>query len=62
MKIDKRLFDKEYSTMFLQEFRYLEKQGIKPSFIKDTEGVSIFKYTKTPELFEALRCFYLSKK
>lgn len=56
--INKKLFDKEYSTNFLKEFRYLEENGIKPSFVKDIEGISTFKYTKTSKLFEILKEFY----
>lgn len=51
--------DKEYQTMFLREKDYLKKKGIYPSFIKEVDSVKIYKYTKTPQLFEALRIFYV---
>lgn len=50
--------DKEYQTMFLREKDYLKEQGIYPSFKKEIDGIKIYKYTKTPQLFEALRIFY----
>lgn len=33
-------------------------KGIKPSFIKEINGVTTYKYTKTSELFLALVSFY----
>lgn len=50
--------DKEYQTMFLREKDFLKEKGIYPSFKKEIDGVRIYKYTKTPQLFEALRIFY----
>lgn len=50
--------DLEYGTMFKREKDYLKEQGIYPSFVKDTNGIKTYKYTKTPQLFEALRIFY----
>lgn len=54
-------YDKEYSTQFSPERDYLLKQGIKPSFVKAIDGVTTYKYTKTPELFLALVSFYMEK-
>lgn len=50
--------DLEYGTMFKREKDYLKEQGIYPSFVKDVNGIKTYKYTKTPQLFEALRIFY----
>lgn len=50
--------DKEYQTMFLREKDFLKEKGICPSFMKEIDGIKIYKYTKTPQLFEALRIFY----
>ena len=62
MKDEKKLkFDKEYSTCFLRELRYLESNGIKPTFKKNIDGVDFYKFEKTPLLFEMLRKFYESK-
>lgn len=54
--------DKEYQTMYLKEKDFLKEQGISPSFIKEIDGIRIYKYTKTPQLFEALRIFYVQKE
>ncbi len=51
-------FDKEYSTQYTPEKKYLMNKGIKPSFIKEINGVTTYKYTKTSELFLALVSFY----
>ena len=50
-------FDKEYSTQYTPEKEYLLSKEIKPSFVKIIEGVTTYKYTKTPELFQALVSF-----
>lgn len=51
-------YDKEYSTQYSPEKDYLLKNGIKPTFVKVVEGVTIYKYTKTAELFKLLSFFY----
>ena len=55
-------FDKEYSTQYTPEKEYLLSKEIKPSFVKSIEGVTTYKYTKTPELFQALVSFYMENK
>lgn len=55
-------FDKEYSTQYSPEKEYLLSKEIKPSFVKIIEGVTTYKYTKTPELFQALVSFYMENK
>jgi hypothetical protein len=40
---------------------FLKELGIAYSFVKIIDGVSTYKYTKTPELFRALEHFYLKK-
>lgn len=55
-------FDKEYSTQFVKEMKYLQDAGIQYSFVKEIDGVTTYKYTKTPELFSALVSFYLQNK
>jgi len=54
-------FDKEYSTQWKLEVEYLEKVGIRYVFVKEINGISTYKYTKTLELFNALGFFYMSK-
>jgi len=47
-------FDKEYSTQFKKEVKYLEGLGIRYVFVKNVNNISTYKYTKTPKLFKAL--------
>lgn len=54
-------YDKEYSTQFSPEKEYLLSKKIKPSFVKNINGVTTYKYTKTSELFKALAIFYAQK-
>ena len=51
-------FDKEYSTQYPPEMKYLLEQGIKYTFVKDINGITTYKYTKTSKLFKALEVFY----
>ena len=54
-------FDKEYFTQYTPEKEYLLQNGISPSFVKIIDGVTTYKYTKTPKLFELLAIFYAQK-
>lgn len=58
--MDKK-FDKEYSTQFVEEMKWLRTKGINHSFVKIINNVTTYKYTKTSELFEALAIFYAQK-
>lgn len=53
-----RKWDKEYSTQFWREVKYLEDNGVRYSFVKTENEISTFKYTKTPQLFKLLESFY----
>lgn len=53
-------FDKEYSTSFVDEFQYLKNCGIRYEFVKVEDGITIWKYKKTPKLFECLKNFYIN--
>lgn len=55
-------FDKEYSTQYTPEKDYLMNYGIIPSFIKEINGVTTYKYTKSSELFKYLTIFYSQKR
>lgn len=56
-------FDKEYRTSFPDEFQWLKSHGIRYEFVKtDDEGRTIWKYKKTPELFETLKNFYINNE
>lgn len=54
-------FDMEYSTQYTPEKIYLLAHGITPSFVKVINGVTTYKYTKTPKLFQLLAIFYAQK-
>lgn len=57
--MDKHLFDMEYSTQIKREVEFLKSKGILYTFVKKKNGISTYKYTKTPELFLALVSFYI---
>lgn len=54
-------FDKEYSTQYTPEMKFLLEQGIKYTFVKEIDGVTTYKYEKTSKLFKALEIFYAQK-
>lgn len=51
-------WDKEYSTQYIPEMKYLQSKGINYVFAKSVNGITTYKYTKTSELFLALMSFY----
>lgn len=59
---DKKKWDKEYFTQYTPEMKYLKEKGINYSFVKEINGITTYKYTKTPELFLALVSFYMKNK
>ena len=60
VEIPKTVFDKEYSTQWRREVKFLENTGINYVYAKKNPKFPIirYKYTKTPELFLALAEFY----
>lgn len=56
MKIKK--FDKEYRTDSSQEVCFLSECGIRYTFVKAENGVTVWKYKKTKELGVALSKFW----
>lgn len=50
--------DDEYSTPFVKEKEYLSSKGIRFTFLKYIDGVTVFKYKRTRELFLALAEYY----
>ena len=54
-------FDKEYSTQYVPEMKYLQSKGINYSFVKEINGITTYKNTKTSDLFKALVSFYMEK-
>ena len=55
-------FDKEYSTQYVPEMKYLQTKGILYSFVKVVDNVTTYKYTKSPALFRELEIFYATYK
>lgn len=56
-------FDKEYATSFVDEMQWLRHYGVRYTYVKvDNTGKTIWKYKKTPELFEALKNFYINNE
>ena len=55
---DKKIWDKEYSTQYVPEMKYLQSQGVNYSFVKNINGVTTYKYTKSAKLFKILADFY----
>ena len=51
-------FDSEYFTQYVKEMQYLLQNNIKYTFVKDINGITTYKYKKTPELFRILEIFY----
>lgn len=50
--------DKEYSTCYFKEVKFLSEQGIRYTFVKTIGDVRVYKYEKTKKLFETLAMFY----
>ena len=60
LDIPKQVFDKEYSTQWRREVKFLEDKGINYVYAKKHFKYPIirYKYVKNPELFLALAEFY----
>ena len=54
--------DKEYSTSFVDEYQWLKNMGLRYEFVKVENGKTVWKYKKTPHLFECLKNFYLNNE
>lgn len=54
----KRKYDHEYQTEWIKEKEYLSQNGIRYTFVKLIDGVSVYKYEKTETLFNLLAQFY----
>lgn len=53
-----RRLDNEYRTESSHEVCYLSECGIKYTFVKKEDGVTVWKYKKTKELGRALTKFW----
>lgn len=51
-------FDKEYSTQYVEEMKFLLKNGVRYTFVKEINEITTYKYSKTKKLFELLSIFY----
>ena len=60
--IDIKKFDKEYSTQYVAEMKYLQAHDILYSFVKTINGIKTYKYKKTKKLFDTLANFYAEIK
>lgn len=50
--------DKEYSCVWTDELNYLTQHGIKYTFVKTVDGITVWKFKKNFQLFSALADFY----
>ena len=50
--------DTEYSCTWNMEQEFLTSKGIRYTFVKTVDGVTVWKYKKTTLLFDALSEFY----
>ena len=57
MKIIAKI-DHEYACVWVDEFNYLKKHGIKYTFVKIIDGVTVWKFKKNSTLFNKLAEFY----
>lgn len=51
--------DNEYATQNVDEMIELKRCGIRYTFVKEENGLTVWKYKKTPKLFEVLKNFYI---
>jgi hypothetical protein len=54
--------DNEYATSNVDEVQELRRCGIRYTFVKGADKTTIWKYEKTPRLFEVLKNFYINNK
>lgn len=50
--------DQEYSCVWYEEFNHLIEHGIRYTFVKTIDGVTVWKFKKTEQLFRTLADFY----
>lgn len=60
---EKRRYDKEYSTSFLDEVLWLRSHGIRYTWVYRNEyGISVWKYEKSYRLWNCLAQMYKQKR
>ena len=52
--------DHEYNCVWIDEFNYLVKHGIRYTFVKIVDGITTWKFKKNEKLFQTLADFYSS--
>ena len=50
--------DHEYSCVWVDEFDYLISRGIRYTFVKTIDGITVWKFQKNEKLFRSLADFY----
>ena len=58
MTINEVKIDPEYNCVWAEENSYLSDHGIKYTFVKTVNGVTVWKYRKNERLFKTLADFY----
>lgn len=59
----KSKWDKEFSTSFLDEVIFLKSKGIRYTWVYTNEdGISVWKFKKEKQLWDALSEMYSSEK
>lgn len=58
-----KVWDKEYSTSYINEMIFLKSKGIRYTWVYTNENnISVWRYRKTKELFGLLMQFYENQK
>lgn len=60
---NKKKYDKEYQTNFLDEVRFLKSKGIRYTWVYTNENdISVWKFKKEKKLWDALSEMYSQTK
>lgn len=59
--IIKKVIDKEYQTSYSLEVAWLSENNIRYTYVKVQDGITVWKYKKTKQLFDALSEFYKNR-
>ena len=54
--------DNEYATSTSDEVKELRRCGIRYTCVKNIDGTTVWKYEKSPHLFEVLKNFYINNR
>lgn len=55
----KNNFLNEYFCGYTEEHKFLHNRGFRYNFVKEIDGITVWKYPKSIELYKALEEFYL---